>query len=54
LMMVPRKELDQLVSLLGKEYPDLLYTVEDVRKASEEGRIFHGKESSWISRFFGW
>jgi hypothetical protein len=53
-MVVPRKALDQLVSLLRTEYPDLLYTVEDVRKASEGGKIFHGKESSWISRFFGW
>jgi uncharacterized protein YebE (UPF0316 family) len=54
LMVVPRKALDQLVTLLRNEYPDLLYTVEDVRKASEGGKIFHGKESSWISRFFGW
>jgi uncharacterized protein YebE (UPF0316 family) len=54
LMVVPRKALDQLISLLRNDYPDLLYTVEDVRKASEGGKIFHGKESSWISRFFGW
>ena len=53
LMVVPRKALEQLTSLLRKEYPDLLYTVEDVRKASEGGKIFHGKESNWLSRFFG-
>jgi hypothetical protein len=54
LMVVPRKNLEQLTALLRKDYPDLLYTVEDVRKASEGGTIFHGKESGWISRFFGW
>jgi uncharacterized protein YebE (UPF0316 family) len=54
LMVVPRKALEQLVTLLRTEHPDLLYTVEDVRRASEGGKIFHGKESSWISRFFGW
>jgi uncharacterized protein YebE (UPF0316 family) len=54
LMIVPRKELSQLIGILKQEYPDLLYTVEDVRKASEDGRIFHGKRSTWITRFFGW
>lgn len=54
LMVVPRKELSQLLEILKNEYPSLLYTVEDVRKASDVGKIFHGKRSNWITRFFGW
>lgn len=53
LIIVPRKELESLVKLLKRDYPDLLFTVEDIRKVSEEGRIFHGKHTRWISRFFG-
>ncbi|MBP1929000.1 uncharacterized protein YebE (UPF0316 family) [Methanolinea mesophila] len=53
LLIVPRKELENLVALLKKDYPDLLFTVEDIRKVSEEGRIFHGKHTRWIARFFG-
>ncbi|HPX73826.1 MAG TPA: hypothetical protein PKW51_07930 [Methanoregulaceae archaeon] len=54
LMVVPRRALDRLTPLLRNEYPDLIYTIEDVRKASEGGKIFFGKESGWISRFLGW
>ena len=54
LMIVPRKELSLILEILKNEYPDLLYTVEDVRKASDGGKIFHGKRSKWLTRFFGW
>jgi len=53
LLIVPRKELENLVAILKRDYPDLLFTVEDIRKVSEEGRIFHGKHTGWITRFFG-
>jgi uncharacterized protein YebE (UPF0316 family) len=54
LMVVPRKELSSLLAMIHADFPDLLFTVEDVRKASESGRIYYGKKSGWISRFFGW
>jgi uncharacterized protein YebE (UPF0316 family) len=43
LMVVPRKELGQLLSLLQKNYPDLLFTVEDVRILHDHGPIYFGK-----------
>jgi uncharacterized protein YebE (UPF0316 family) len=54
LMVLPRVELPRLLAVLHDDFPDLLFTVEDVRKASESGRIYYGKSSGWISRFFGW
>jgi uncharacterized protein YebE (UPF0316 family) len=54
LMVLPRVELPRLMAVLHDDFPDLLFTVEDVRKASEGGRIYYGKSSGWISRFFGW
>ncbi|NTV00052.1 MAG: hypothetical protein HGA55_02885 [Methanoregulaceae archaeon] len=53
-MVLPRVELTRLLAVLHDDFPDLLFTVEDVRKASESGRIYYGKSSGWISRFFGW
>lgn len=52
-MVVPRVELKALIKVLNEEYPHLLYTVEDIRKGSEESRIFHGKHTPWWLRFFG-
>ena len=43
LLVLPRKELHTLLSLLHKEYPDLLFTVEDVRTLREKGQIYWGK-----------
>ncbi|OPX71244.1 MAG: hypothetical protein A4E38_01085 [Methanoregulaceae archaeon PtaB.Bin108] len=52
-MVVPRANLKELLGILKNEYPHLLYTVEDIRKGSEESRIFHGRKKSLILRFFG-
>jgi len=52
-MVVPRGELRALLEILKGEYPQLLYTVEDIRKGSEESRIFHGTRKPWWLRFFG-
>ena len=52
-MVVPRGELRALLEILKGEYPQLLYTVEDIRKGSEESRIFHGTRRPWWLRFFG-
>jgi uncharacterized protein YebE (UPF0316 family) len=43
LLVLPRKKLHTLLSLLHKEYPDLLFTVEDVRTLRERGQIYWGK-----------
>jgi uncharacterized protein YebE (UPF0316 family) len=54
LMVVPRRELPRLLAVLKQEYPDVLYTVEDVRKASDANRTYFGVRSGWLTRFFGW
>jgi uncharacterized protein YebE (UPF0316 family) len=41
LMIVPRPELGPLMDILSKEYPAILYTVEDVRNIKEGAKIFH-------------
>jgi uncharacterized protein YebE (UPF0316 family) len=43
LMVVPRKELAPLLSVLQKDYPDLLFTVEDIRILHDHGPIFFGR-----------
>ena len=43
LMVVPRKELGRLLAVLQKDYPDLLFTVEDVRILHDHGPIYFGK-----------
>ena len=52
-MVVPRANVKELLSILTTEYPHLVYTVEDIREGSEEGRIFHGTRKPWWKRFFG-
>lgn len=53
LMIVPRKELASLVGILSREYPAVLYTVEDIRTVKEGVKIFHKDTKSRILRFFG-
>ena len=53
LMVVPRTELDRLLAVLSADYPDLLFTVEDIRKMSEQGTIFYGKRRGGLRRFLG-
>jgi hypothetical protein len=52
-MIVPRKELGRLLGVLSSRYPDILYTVEDVRNIKEGAKIFHKDTKSWIMGFFG-
>lgn len=40
-MIVPRAEFGRLPGVLSAHYPDILYTVEDVRNIREEAKIFH-------------
>lgn len=53
LMIVPRPELGRLMDILSKEYPTILYTVEDVRNIREGAKIFHHDTKSRILGFFG-
>jgi uncharacterized protein YebE (UPF0316 family) len=52
-MIVPRSELGQLMSILSREYPEILYTVEDVRNIKEGAKIFYKDPKSRILGFFG-
>jgi uncharacterized protein YebE (UPF0316 family) len=52
-MIVPRPELGRLMNVLSKEYPAILYTVEDVRNIREGAKIFHRDTKSRILGFFG-
>jgi uncharacterized protein YebE (UPF0316 family) len=52
-MIVPRPELERLLDILSKEYPAILYTVEDVRNIREGAKIFHHDTRSRILGFFG-
>jgi uncharacterized protein YebE (UPF0316 family) len=52
-MIVPRTELPRLLDLIAQEYPDLLYTIEDVRTIRDGARIFHRDRKSRVLGFFG-
>jgi uncharacterized protein YebE (UPF0316 family) len=52
-MIVPRTELGRLLGILSTRYPDILYTVEDVRNMKEGARIFHKEARIRILGFFG-
>ncbi|MDH7509598.1 MAG: DUF5698 domain-containing protein [Methanolinea sp.] len=52
-MVVPRANVNELLSVLDRDYPRLIYTVEDIRKGSDESRIFHGEKKPWWKRFLG-
>jgi uncharacterized protein YebE (UPF0316 family) len=51
-MIVPRPELGHLLDILSKEYPAILYTVEDVRNIRKGAKIFHHDTKSRILGFF--
>ncbi|MFA4861762.1 DUF2179 domain-containing protein [Methanoregula sp.] len=53
LMIVPRTELSRLLGILSKEYPDILYTVEDVRNIKQGAKIFYKDPRKGILGFFG-
>jgi len=53
LMIVPRPELGHLMDILAKEYPTILYTVEDVRNIKEGAKIFHRDAKDRVLGFLG-
>jgi uncharacterized protein YebE (UPF0316 family) len=52
-MIVPRTELGRLLGVISKEYPDILYTIEDVRNIKDGARIFYKDPRRRILGFFG-
>jgi len=52
-MIVPRTELGRLLSVISKEYPEILYTIEDVRNIKDGARIFYKDPRRRILGFFG-
>jgi hypothetical protein len=52
-MIVPRTELSRLLDILSKKYPDLLYTIEDVRNIKQGRKIFYKDPRKRILGFFG-
>jgi uncharacterized protein YebE (UPF0316 family) len=52
-MIVPRTELSRLMGIISREYPDVLYTIEDVRTTKDGARIFYKDPKSRIPDFFG-
>ncbi|MDD1695228.1 MAG: DUF5698 domain-containing protein [Methanoregula sp.] len=52
-MIVPRTELGRLLNVISKEYPDILYTIEDVRNIKDGARIFYKDPRRRILGFFG-
>ena len=52
-MIVPRTELGRLLGVISKEYPDILYTIEDVRTIKDGARIFYKDPRRRILGFFG-
>lgn len=46
--IVPRAELEKLLDLLKREYPDVLFTIEDIRSMKENTRIYYGERPQGI------
>jgi uncharacterized protein YebE (UPF0316 family) len=53
LMIVPRTELSNLLRVISEEYPEVLFTVEDVRSVKGGAKIFHKDTKHRILGFFG-
>lgn len=52
-MIVPRTELSRLLGIISKDFPDILYTIEDVRNIKDGARIFYKDPKRRILGFFG-
>lgn len=51
-MIVPRPEPGRLMDILSRDYPSVLYIVEEVRNIREGAKIFHHDTRSRIFGFF--
>jgi len=51
-MIVPRTELSRLLGIISRDYPDILYTIEDVRNIKDGAKIFYKDPKRRILSFF--
>ena len=51
LVLVPRSELEQLVTILNKTYPDAIFTIEDIRTVKENIPIFYRERPHSVLRW---
>ncbi len=51
LVLVPRSELSELVAILNRNYPDAIFTVEDIRTVKEDARLFHRDQHPGLLRW---
>jgi len=52
-IIVPRTELLQLLNVISRDCPDMLYTIEDIRNVKDGARIFYKDPKRRILSFFG-
>ena len=53
LLVIPRREEPRLLAVLDKEYPDLLFTIEDISTMSERGGYFSNREKNSLASLLG-
>ena len=53
LLVIPRREETRLLSVLQQDYPDLLFTIEDISTMSERGGYFGNRRKHFLSSFLG-
>jgi uncharacterized protein YebE (UPF0316 family) len=51
LVLVPRSELDQLVRVLDENYPDAIFSIEDVRTVKGNAPIFYREQPQSLFRW---
>jgi len=53
LLVIPRHEESRLLEVLQREYPDLLFTIEDISTMSERGGYFGNKRKRFLTSVLG-
>lgn len=52
-LVIPRREEQRLLEFLRKDYPDLLFTIEDISTMSERGGYFGNRRKHFFSSLLG-
>ncbi len=52
-LVIPRREEGRLLDVLQKEYPDLLFTIEDISTMSERSGYFGNQRKHFLSSLLG-
>ncbi|HOX34416.1 MAG TPA: DUF5698 domain-containing protein [Methanoregulaceae archaeon] len=53
LLVIPRKEESRLLAVLQQDYPDLLFTIEDISTMSERKGYFGNRRKHFLSSLMG-